>query len=151
MLEFIEGEPFKFAFFTSDHRMHLKASTLDVKQKWLKYLKIAIQKHVDEEENKLRSLSMSSARMRSNAVHTGDAVARDLTTKPQSSPFLPRRPSSPFSKTRINLSASPPPVAFERVRLHPHYKTFIFWSDGFISIQYLQNYLWFLTIRLLDF
>lgn len=101
--------------------MHLKANSLDTKHKWIKCLKASIQKHIDEEENKIRSLSVSHTRLRSNAVLTGDAVARDLSERSHSSsPFLPRRPNSPFSTTRINLhykdtSSSPPPVAFERV------------------------------------
>ena len=98
--------------------MHLKCSSIDIKKSWVKFMKSTIQKHIEEKESKLRSLSISGNRLRSNAVCTSDALAKDLSL--QSSPYLPRRPSSPFSKTRIDMSktvqnASPPPVSYERV------------------------------------
>lgn len=104
--------------------MHLKASSVDIKHEWVKALRTAIHKHIEEEASKLRSLSVSSARIRSNALTISDVVAKDLTEKhPKShfSPLLPRRPSSPFSTSRINLplvertSVSPPPVSFDLV------------------------------------
>ena len=100
--------------------MHLKCSSIDVKKSWVRFMKSSIQKHIEEKESKLRSLSTSGNRSRSNAVCTSDALAKDLSL--QSSPFLPRRPSSPFSKTRIDLSktaqnSSPPPVSYERVSI----------------------------------
>lgn len=118
MIELIEGEPLKFALFTSDHRMHLKSASLESKKIWLKFMKSSIEKHIGDEDKKLRSVSVTNGRARSNAVCTNDSVAQDLSGKViESSPYLPRRPSSPFSKTRINVShhSSPPPVSYERV------------------------------------
>lgn len=120
MLEFIEGEPCKFALFTSDHRMHLKANSIDIKNDWVKSLRIAIHKHIESENNKLRSLSVSTNRIRSNALTT-DVVAKDLSEKHPKTQFS-SRPSSPFSVSRINMpinetSTSPPLVTFERVSI----------------------------------
>uniref|UniRef100_A0A1X7TP97 Uncharacterized protein n=1 Tax=Amphimedon queenslandica TaxID=400682 RepID=A0A1X7TP97_AMPQE len=123
IIENIDGEPLKFAFFTVDHRMHLKCSSIDVKKSWVRFMKSSIQKHIEEKDSKLRSLSISGNRLRSNAVCTSDALAKDLSL--QSSPYLPRRPSSPFSKTRIDLSKSvqnsSPPVSYKRFRVKDDY------------------------------
>lgn len=131
VLEFIEGEPCKFALFTSDHRMHFRASTIESKQRWVKSLRIAIHKHVQEEDiSRVRSLT-ESVRGRSNTMLVGDKAAVDLQTKEKRrSPThivsgAVKRPSSPsaFTKSRINVptietcSASPP-VAFDMVRIH---------------------------------
>ena len=42
MLEFIEGEPSKFALVTGDSRIYLKASSVDVKHSWVKTLRLSI-------------------------------------------------------------------------------------------------------------
>lgn len=105
VVEFLENEPCKFALFTSDHRIHLRASSVDIKQAWIKSLRTAIHKHVEEEAVRLRS--MTESRIRSNTMVTNDIVARDLRDKisPGRSP-TPRRPSSPFTKARINVQDS---------------------------------------------
>ena len=121
VVEFLENEACKFALFTSDHRIHLRASSVDIKQAWIKSLRTAIHKHVEEEAVRLRS--MTESRIRSNTMVTNDIVARDLRDKnsPGRSP-TPRRPSSPFTKARINVqdsrrSTSPNPVSFGAVRI----------------------------------
>ena len=97
--------------------MHLKASSIDTKNDWVRALRTAIQKHIEDEKNKLRSLSVSGARIRSNAV-ASDVVAKDLSER-HSKIHHSSRPSSPFSTTRINApineSTSPPLVKFECV------------------------------------
>jgi thioesterase domain-containing protein len=122
VIEFIEGEPCKFALFTSDHRMHLKASSVDVKNQWIRFLRTAVMKHVEEEKEKLRSLTVSGARIRSNAVAI-DAISKDLNEKHPKMQMMSMagRSSSPFSNTRVNMpqiretSTSPTPVTFDKV------------------------------------
>ena len=42
MVEFVEGEPCKFILSSGDHRIHFKASSLDIKQDWITALRTAI-------------------------------------------------------------------------------------------------------------
>lgn len=105
VIETIENEPTKFGIFTSDHRLHLKTTGGDAKMQWVNALSIAMQNLLKEEEAaRVRSLSVAT-RLRS-AVKKDD-ISRDLKEKAvrsiRSSPFLPRRPNSPFSSHRINI------------------------------------------------
>ena len=106
VLEFFEGEPCKFALFTSDHRMHFRAATVPSKQRWVRHLRTAIHKHVQEEDvTRVRSMT-ETTRHRSNAVMTGDRAAMDLKERRRSPVPTTHRPSSPFSKSRVNLIQS---------------------------------------------
>ena len=129
-MEFLEGEPCKFAIFTSDHRMHFRAPNMVAKQRWVKSLRIGIHKHVEEEElTRVRSMTESN-RKRSNTMLTSDKAAVDLRERKRS-PLpvnIPRgRPSSPFSKSRVNVAIIPdrigsPVAAFDIVcALLQHY------------------------------
>ncbi len=108
MLEFIEGEQCKFALFTSDHRMHFRAPSIQTKQRWIKAIRIGVHKHhIEEEEKTARVRSMTETnRLRSNTMLTADKLATDLRERKRSPIPLyntPRRPSSPFSKSRVNV------------------------------------------------
>lgn len=127
VLEFLEGEPCKFALFTSDHRMHFRATAIESKQRWVKALRMAIHKHI-EEEDMMRVRSMTETnRKRSNTILMSDKAAVDLRGvkhRPLAS-AVPRRPSSPFSKSRVNVinndetttNASSPPIGFDFVSI----------------------------------
>lgn len=112
--------------------MHFRASVLESKHRWVKSLRIAIHKHVQEEDiSRVRSLT-ESTRTRSNTILIGDKVSVDLQMKEKRrSPTHvasggPKRPSSPFSKSRvinvnvptIETCSASPPVTFDMVRVN---------------------------------
>ena len=63
VVEFVEGEPCKFILSSGDHRIHFKASSLDVKQHWITALRTAIlaksSKH-GKKKNKPSNMSVAT-------------------------------------------------------------------------------------------
>ena len=55
MLEFIEGEPCKFALVTGDSRLHLKASSVDIKHEWVRSLRSSILEKTTETSTNMES------------------------------------------------------------------------------------------------
>ncbi len=94
IVEFIEGEPCKFALVTTDSRLHLKSSSLDIKQVWVKLLRESILK---------TSTKMSGTE---NGTGVLSAVTKDLMAP---SPFQSPVPLRKSESQDFN------PVEFEKV------------------------------------
>lgn len=100
VVEFVEGDPNKFLLVAGDHRLHFKASTIEEKQKWIRYLRSSI----------LSKNSQNSAKMErdtSKGYLELDNSSRSLHPSPLSSPYHKRKEidTSPSSK-EVSLSPS---------------------------------------------
>ncbi len=105
-MEFVEGEPTKFLLITGDSRLHLKASSLDEKQHWVKYLRsIILVLNPLAKMDRSQSLQVSRGFLEPEISH-------DLEPSPRTSPYLKRKEfllqnGSPASKSLGAEEGSP--------------------------------------------
>lgn len=82
VVEFVEGEPTKFLLVAGDQRLHLKASSIDEKQQWVKYLRSSILC--------LNPLATPIKPDRSKMLEP-EAILHDLKPSPTASPIYHKR------------------------------------------------------------